>query len=37
MAGTCTAFDEWVRLWVGRGYVAIAMDTCGKVPVGKGL
>lgn len=32
--GGGTAFDEWVRLWVGRGYAAIAMDTCGQVPVG---
>lgn len=32
--GGGTAFDDWVRLWVQRGYVAIAMDTCGQVPVG---
>jgi dienelactone hydrolase len=32
--GGGTAFDEWVRLWVGRGYAAIAMDTCGQMPVG---
>lgn len=32
--GGGTAFDDWVRLWVGRGYAAIAMDTCGQVPVG---
>jgi dienelactone hydrolase len=32
--GGGTAFDEWVRLWVQRGYAAIAMDTCGQVPVG---
>ena len=32
--GGGTAFDEWVRLWVKRGYAAIAMDTCGKIPVG---
>jgi hypothetical protein len=32
--GGGTAFDEWVRLWVNRGYAAIAMDTCGQVPVG---
>jgi dienelactone hydrolase len=32
--GGGTAFDEWVRLWVARGYAAIAMDTCGQVPVG---
>jgi dienelactone hydrolase len=32
--GGGTAFDEWARLWVKRGYAAIAMDTCGQVPVG---
>ncbi len=32
--GGGTAFEEWVRLWVGRGYAAIAMDNCGQVPVG---
>ena len=32
--GGGTAFAEWVRLWVGRGYAAIAMDTCGCVPRG---
>lgn len=32
--GGGTAFDEWVSLWVERGYAAIAMDTCGQVPVG---
>ncbi len=32
--GGGTAFEEWVRLWVKRGYAAIAMDTCGQVPVG---
>ena len=32
--GGGTAFEEWVRLWVGRGYAAIALDTCGQVPVG---
>lgn len=32
--GGGTAFAEWVRLWVGRGYAAIAMDTCGCVPKG---
>jgi hypothetical protein len=30
--GGGTAFAEWVRLWVGRGYAAIAMDPCGCVP-----
>jgi dienelactone hydrolase len=33
--GGGTAFAEWVRLWVGRGYAAIAMDTCGCVPKGE--
>lgn len=32
--GGGTAFDVWVRLWVSRGYAAIAMDTCGCVPKG---
>src|SRR5438477_11375092 len=32
--GGGTAFEEWVRLWTERGYAAIAMDTCGSVPVG---
>jgi len=32
--GGGTAFAEWVRLWTGRGYAAIAMDLCGCVPVG---
>jgi len=32
--GGGTAFEEWVRLWVSRGYAAIAIDTCGQVPVG---
>ncbi len=32
--GGGTAFEEWVRLWTSRGYAAIAMDTCGQVPVG---
>ena len=32
--GGGTAFDAWVRLWNTRGYAAIAMDTCGCVPVG---
>lgn len=32
--GGGTAFDEWVKLWVDRGYAAIAMDTCGQIPVG---
>jgi dienelactone hydrolase len=32
--GGGTAFAEWVRLWTSRGYAALAMDTCGCVPVG---
>lgn len=32
--GGGTAFEEWVRLWVERGYAAIALDTCSQVPVG---
>jgi dienelactone hydrolase len=30
--GGGTAFSEWVKLWTGRGYAAIAMDLCGAVP-----
>lgn len=33
--GGGTAFESWVRLWNARGYAAIAMDTCGSVPVGE--
>ena len=32
--GGGTAFAEWVRLWVSRGYAAIAVDTCGAIPKG---
>jgi dienelactone hydrolase len=32
--GGGTAFEAWARLWVSRGYAAIAMDTCGTVPRG---
>src|SRR5688572_23767614 len=28
--GGGTAFDTWVKLWVDRGYAAIAVDTCGQ-------
>lgn len=28
--GGGTAFDSWVKIWVKRGYAAIAMDTCGS-------
>jgi dienelactone hydrolase len=31
--GGGTAFSDWVRLWLRRGYAALAMDTCGGVPV----
>lgn len=30
-----TAFSDWVKLWVKRGYAAIAFDHEGQVPVGK--
>jgi dienelactone hydrolase len=30
--GGGTAFAEWVRIWNGRGYAAISMDTCGNLP-----
>jgi len=33
--GGGTAFAEWVRLWTGRGYAAIALDTCGCTPGGE--
>ncbi len=32
--GGGTAYAEWVAEWTSRGYVAIAMDTEGKVPLG---
>jgi dienelactone hydrolase len=31
--GEGTAFANWVRLWNARGYAAIAIDTCGSVPI----
>ena len=31
--GNGTAYREWVELWAKRGYAAIAMDTCGSIPV----
>ena len=31
--GEGSAFADWVRLWNERGYAAIAMDTCGAVPL----
>ncbi len=30
--GGGTAFEDWVRLWTGRGYAALAMDLCGCTP-----
>lgn len=31
--GGGTAYADWVRLWNQRGYVALAMDNCGAIPV----
>jgi dienelactone hydrolase len=31
--GLGTAFDNWVKIWNERGYAAIAMDTCGSLPI----
>ena len=31
--GGGTAFARWVRWWNARGYAAIAMDTCGTMPL----
>ena len=31
--GYGTAYRTWVELWAKRGYAAIAMDTCGSIPV----
>jgi dienelactone hydrolase len=31
--GGGTAFRDWVQLWNRRGYAALAMDTCGGVPL----
>jgi len=28
-----TAYQDWVQLWMDRGYAAIAMDTAGQIPV----
>ena len=33
--GGGTAFENWVKLWTGRGYAAISMDTCGALPGGE--
>lgn len=36
--GMGTAYSEWVRQWVQRGYAAVAVDTCGALPVrGEGV
>jgi dienelactone hydrolase len=32
--GGGSAFAPWVKLWVSRGYAAIAMDTCGCISSG---
>jgi dienelactone hydrolase len=32
--GGGSAYIPWVRLWVSRGYAAIAMDTCGCISSG---
>ena len=32
--GGGSAFHHWVKLWVSRGYAAIAMDTCGCISGG---
>lgn len=32
--GGGSAFIPWVKLWVSRGYAAIAMDTCGCISSG---
>jgi dienelactone hydrolase len=34
--GAGTAFADWVRMWTARGYAAIAIDTCGSVPIHEG-
>ncbi len=31
--GLGTAYPEWVRMWVRRGYAAICVDTCGALPI----
>ena len=31
--GLGTAYPEWVRMWVRRGYAAICVDTCGAFPM----
>src|SRR5207302_1126056 len=31
--GGGTAFEKWTRLWLDRGYAAIAFDACGAIPL----
>ena len=31
--GLGTAYPEWVRMWVKRGYAAVCVDNCGTLPV----
>lgn len=31
--GLGTAYPEWVRAWVRRGYAAICVDNCGGLPI----
>ncbi len=31
--GLGTAYPEWVRMWVKRGYAAICVDNCGALPI----
>lgn len=31
--GGGTAFPDWVKLWVQRGYAAVALDTNGNIPI----
>ena len=31
--GLGTAYPEWVKMWVRRGYAAICVDTCGALPI----
>ena len=33
--GGGTAFAKWVAMWNRRGYIAIAVDTCGNIPQAK--
>ena len=31
--GGGVAYSDWVKMWVDRGYAAIAVDTCGRLPL----